>query len=114
MSYFSGAPAFTFQIFSFTFRLPRWIDLIQIIFHIFSQISRSDFSLWCVDKLWITVERNFFVVNLFSFFTFSFGVFFQFLYIGRANQVDYHFFDCQPELKPRFFLTISTYHKGML
>jgi len=50
-----------------------------------------------VDKLWKTVERNFFPVNLFSFFTFSFGVFFQVLYIARANQVDYHFFDCQPE-----------------
>jgi hypothetical protein len=102
MSYFSGAPAFPFQIFSFASSLPRWIDLIQIIFHIFTQILRSDYSSYCVDKLWKTVERKFFIVNLFSFFTFSFGVFFQVLYIGRANQVDYHFFDCQPELNLDF------------
>ena len=59
-------------------------------------------------------ENIFFIEHKILFLTFLLELFLLRLYICRANQVNYHFFNCQPNEQILIFRTKTTYQKGML
>jgi hypothetical protein len=59
-------------------------------------------------------ENIFFIEDKILFLTFLLELFLLRLYICRANQVNYHFFNCQPNKQTLIFITETTYQKGML